>query len=319
MHLACPPRAWISSAAGEYASGIIEVPMKGLLGHATRRAEMKIHKYIIEHAIDVVHTHMKWDSLAAIPAARKAGVPLVCTVHGLNEQPYFAEADAVVGISKAVVDYIISHGVDTRRVALVYNAHKIPDDIPPRSAIREELGITDDTQVVVMVARLMRRKGCDILLDAAALLPNAHFWVAGYGKPKYERWLRGRARKLRVNGRVTFLGLREDSLKVMAGADVVVVPSRQEAFGRVALEAMIAGLPVVASDVDGLPEVVEDGVTGILFPSEDGCALAEAIRRLLADPALRLKMGRAGRKRVEERFTIERMCEDLLRVYSSLL
>jgi len=315
--LACPGRSWIAEKTADCA-GILELPMKGAFGFATRRAVGRLVRYIGQQRIEIVHAHGKWGCLTGIPAARRAGVPSVTTVHGFGNDLTCADADRIVCVARAVADVLISRGVDARKVEVVYNGVELPDEIPARGTIREELGLSDDAPVVAMVARLTREKGCDVLLEAAALLPGVTLAIAGYGKPRYEAWLRDRAGELGIGDRTVFLGKRTDPEVVMAGADVVAVPSRMEACPLVPLEATSLGIAVVASDAGGTPEVVEHDVTGLVFPSENPAALANALNRLLADPDLRRQMGQASRKRVEERFTAERMCRELEAVYDGL-
>ncbi len=130
--------------------------------------------------------------------------------------------------------------------------------------------------------------------------------------------LAARVRTLGLDANVRFLGRVDDVASVLAAADVLVMPSRQEGLGVAALEAMAAGLPVIASRVGGLPEAVVDGATGLLVPPADVPALAAAIARLAADRALARRLGAAGRARVRERFTMAGMAAATLAVYRRL-
>jgi len=164
---------------------------------------------------------------------------------------------------------------------------------------------TSDTLRLITVAHLIPAKGVDVLLRALALLESRHWHLTIVGAgPELER-LRELALELGLGGRVELLGLRNDLEQLLAAADLFVHPARwQEAFGLAVAEAMACGLPIVASRVGALPELVEDQVNGILVEPGQPAALAEAIARLAADPALRMTMGQASRVRAVERFSI---------------
>jgi glycosyltransferase involved in cell wall biosynthesis len=171
------------------------------------------------------------------------------------------------------------------------------------------------------VGRLMVQKGQRQLVAAmpalAARFPNVAVVIVGGGYLADE--LAGLAAELGVAGFLHLAGHRTDARMLLDAADVFVLPSRQEGMPLAALEAMDAGLPVVATDVIGTAEVVTSGVTGTLVPLEDASALAEALSELLADPDLRRRYARAGRRRFLECFTARRMAQETLRVYEDVL
>lgn len=174
------------------------------------------------------------------------------------------------------------------------------------AALRRTLSIGASARVVGVVSRLRREKGIDVLLAALPLLsdiPELHVVIAGDG-PEMEP-----LRRLAHGGPVPvhFLGHRQDAGEWIAASDLIAVPSRLESFGRVTVEAMAAGRPLVASGVGGLPGAVADGVTGRLVPPDDPAALAAALRELLTDRAAARRMGEAGRARYQERHTLPHM------------
>lgn len=194
--------------------------------------------------------------------------------------------------------------------------------LPPgaRRRARRLLGVGTRELVVGTVANLHWRKGYPCLLRAAALVrdeePRFRLFCIGAG-PKES--LEDLARQLGLEAAVKFLGRRLDVPQLLPGFDVFVLASVTEPFGVVLAEAMAAGLPCVATRVGGIPEVVAEGETGLLVPAGDPEALAQAVLRLLRDPGLRRRMGRAGRRRVREHFSIERMTADVERMYEALL
>ncbi len=193
-----------------------------------------------------------------------------------------------------------------------------------RGRVRAELGIAPERPVVSLVGEVGWRKGQAVLLDAVARLkasrawapasscarlgdPDAVFLIVGEGEDRAA--LEARARELAVAGAVRFLGFREDVLDVLADTDLLVLPSFEEGFPNTLLEGMALGVPIVATPVDGIPELVLDGVTGALVPAGDPDALARAIAALLADPERRRAFGEAGRARARAEFGERRMLD----------
>jgi glycosyltransferase involved in cell wall biosynthesis len=197
---------------------------------------------------------------------------------------------------------------DLGKVRVVYNGCDVTalTERARPGRVRAELGLAPDTPVVALIGEVGWRKGQEILLQAAALLRATHprtvYLLAGDGDGRAELERRSRMLGL-ADGTVRFLGFREDVPDLLADCDIVVLPSRREGFPNALLEGMALSRPVVATPVDGIPELVRDGETGALVPLDDANALAAAIGRLLDDPALRRSWGEAGRCRVQEHFS----------------
>jgi glycosyltransferase involved in cell wall biosynthesis len=187
--------------------------------------------------------------------------------------------------------------------------------------LRRALGISLDAVIVSAVARLERVKGVDVLLDA---IPRVHSRVAGplhvvvVGEGSQRKALTAQAVSLGLRDSVHLVGQQTDIAPWFALADVVVMPSRREAFGVAAAEAMSCSKPLVASGVGGLGEVVDDGDTGVIVPPADPLALASGLVRLLTDPEKARMMGQAGRRRFLEKFTNERMVEAWIACYRAI-
>lgn len=192
---------------------------------------------------------------------------------------------------------VIPNGIDAD--AFAATAH--------RGRLRAELGLPPDRLVVSLVGEVCRRKGQAVLLDAVAKLRadgaarDAVFLIAGEGSARAELEARAAAHGL-ADGTVRFLGFRDDVPDLLADTDLLVLPSFEEGFPNTLLEGMALGLPVVSTPVDGIPELVVDGVTGVLTPPGDAPALATAIGALLGDAARRRALGEAGRARVRAEF-----------------
>lgn len=230
-------------------------------------------------------------------------------------------ADVVIGVS----DYVARRKrevdlVPDDRVIRIWNAVKMPDEerSDGRRVLRDRLDVPSDVPVVACACRASREKGVEHLLRAFETVsreldpgqPSPLLVYLGDG-PDLERWEAIR-QGLSCSDRVLFTGYRDDADEIVGSADVAVVPSVwQEAFGLSALEPMSRGVPVIASSVGGLTEVVEDGVTGLLVPPGDERALADALHRLLAGPEERRRMGRKGRDRARASFGWDRLVDEV--------
>ncbi len=273
---------------------------------------------------DIVHTHlMKADVVGAV-AARLSRVPfVVATKH--NEDRYLRHpalrvaaraaaelADRTVVVSDAVGRFF-ARALSLAPGDLVRIRHGLPPadaPAPPegeaREDVRREFSLPAEATVALTVARLSEQKGLADLVRAASLLaearPDLRFLVAGRGEE--EASLRELAARLAVEDRVRFVGYRADVPRLMAAADLFLLPSRWEGFGLVLLEAMRAARAVVATRVGGIPEIVVDGETGVLVPPADPDSLAAGVLRILADPERTTALGRAGRARAEREFPL---------------
>jgi glycosyltransferase involved in cell wall biosynthesis len=269
---------------------------------------------------DVLHTHLSTASLLGSLAARLVGVPAIATVHGLNTRTCFRFAGRLIAVSQAVKQHLVAQGVPADRIRVIYNGIDLP--LGPKAARRDlAAGMMRLSQAVVVgtVGRLGPEKGHRYLLEAVAELarrrelPPIQVLIVGEGRELVA--LRALAARLGIAERVTFAGFQRDVWPYLAAMDVFVLPSLKEGLSLSALEAMALGKPVVASRVGGTPEVVEDGVTGMLGPPRDGSALAEALASLLGRRQAMAEMGKAGRQRVAERFDAERMANQIEHLY----
>jgi glycosyltransferase involved in cell wall biosynthesis len=273
---------------------------------------------------DVLHTHLVHADFHGLPAGRLARVPLVVsTKHGFNpfrSRRAFAAADRAVArladvhvaISAGLARYLATNeGFDESVFEVVHYGIE-PGPAPPAPPGEPRLAI---------VARLIPIKGHEVLLEALAQvraeIPDVTLEVAGDGPLEPE--LRAAVARLELGESVTFLGHVAPPTPVYAHAEIVVVPSFGEGFGMVALEAMERGRAVVASDVGGLPEIVDAGETGLVVPSGDAAALARAIVELARDRARTAAFGAAGRNRALAAFSQERCTERIEALYLAAL
>ncbi len=290
--------------------------------------------FLQDRPADVFHVHAGTgrENFDGARAARRAGVPTVVQTLHLpwllrsrgKRRPFFRslhQVDRLIAVSEAQAGTYDRIGVPPGRMTIVPNGVGARSLALGRRAARERLGLDPDQPVVMTVGRLTVMKGQRHLVDAVpglvARFPELVVLVFGQGH--LHARLTEQARALGVGGAVRLLGHRPDARSLLAAADVFVLPSRHEGMPLVVLEAMEAGLPVVATRVIGSEEVVADGETGLLVPPEDPPALRTALATLLGDPALRSRMGRAGGRRYRAQFTRQRMAAQTLAVYDQAL
>ncbi|MBL7199911.1 MAG: glycosyltransferase [Anaerolineae bacterium] len=300
------------------------------------RAVFRLYELLRSRNIQILHAHMFHANLLAAVVGRIANVPVVIATRHTVEMGGAARewvncvtvalCDAMVVVSNQVHELQLRQPwIDPTKLVVIPNGVPVETATccSPEStqALRQEWGIDADVLVVGTVARLGPEKGHAYLLEAAAevlkQVLQTRLLLVGDGPMRSQ--LEGRAKALGVADSIVFAGLRHDVPTILSLFDLFVLPSLWEGLPMAVLEAMAAGLPVVATAVGGTPEVVVDGVTGLLVPPGDPDALAEAIFRLLRDPDLRQRMGQAGRERVVERFSAERMVERTEQLYEQLL
>jgi len=209
----------------------------------------------------------------------------------------------VAAASEAIKESLVRCGIEGRRVVVIHDAIDIArmTNATP-SPIRAELGIIG-AFVYLFVGRLVHQKGVDVLLNAFAQQESGVLLIAGDGEERVQ--LERQVDALGIAPRVFFLGVRHDIPSLMKAADCFVLASRLEGLGIVLIEAMACGIPVIATSVDGIPEAVEHGKSGILVPSEDPVALAVALRQISGDSNMRKSMGEKGVERAARLFSIE--------------
>jgi glycosyltransferase involved in cell wall biosynthesis len=227
--------------------------------------------------------------------------------------------DRLIAVSKAIEHKLVDEQRFAAPVSLIYNGVDLEryDNQEACCTLHEEYGMEPDSQIVGVVARLEPEKGHPTLLEAwpqvLREVPDVYLLIVGEGSRRDA--LEAQARELRIAHRVVFTGRRDDVPAVTAALDVAVLPSYREAQGMVILEAMALSRPVVASNVGWIPEMIEDGVTGLLVPPHDAGALASAIVRLLKNHPLADMLGRAGHDMVHDRFCIELMVSAVASIY----
>jgi glycosyltransferase involved in cell wall biosynthesis len=299
---------------------------------------LRLRNYVRRERIRIIHgADRPRDAVYTMALARMSGARSVVHVHVAWSNGYSApakwgvrNADAVFSISRFVTDTVVATGTPRERVHTILNCVD-PARWNPEidgGGVRREFGIAPGTPLLVSVSRLFAQKGQRELLRALARVreevPEVRLLIVGADDvhvhgASFTEELKGLAAELGVTDRVIFTGPRSDIPEIMAACDVLSMPSFEEPFGLVFLEAMAMRRPFVGVDNGGTPEVVEHGRSGLLSPAWDISALSRNIVQLLRDPELRAKMGEYGRGRVLGYFNAQRMAADAGAAYEAIL
>lgn len=298
------------------------------------RAIRFIRKVVNEFKPDIVHMHGAKASLVGRVACFAMPVKTVVTAHNFvnyDKMSFYKKkillsltkildkkTHQFIAVSQAIKkDLILKQNVKEDKIKVIYNC--IDSFFYNETAInlKEEFNLTQDSFIIGSVARLIPAKGVQDLIKAASILKsiNAYFFVAGDGPFREE--LQKMINSLNLNDRFFLLGYRDDIPSFLRNLDVFVLPSHEEGFGISVIEALSEGVPVVATKVGGVPEIIHDGVEGILVEKESPEELAKAIEKFLKDEELRKSMGLRGKEGVKK-FNCNKMVEDIYKIYDML-
>lgn len=318
---------------------ISEYDVHSLYNHRSVWHRLRLAKLLRRTRADIVHSYGFYSSVFAVPAARLAGVPLiVCSVRDTGElltplqkrvqTAVCHMADSVLVNADAVRRWLITQGIKDDKIEVIHNGIDLSrfEHISGGAAVRQELSIPQHAPIVAMFSRLNRMKGVEYFMQAAAAvstaLPEARFLVVGdtmRADRAYAAELQARAVELGLRDKLIFTGFRLDVPCLLSQVSISVLPSLSEGLSNSLLEAMTAGVPVIATRVGGNPEIVNDGVTGMLVPPQDPAALASAMRTLLENDELARRFGEVGRRRVLDHFCVDRMVRKTEQHYQMLI
>ena len=281
--------------------------------------------------VDVVHFHTARAHALTLWLGRRRAIRVVTRRMDYRPRPrayvrvlYNRRVDRVIAISQRIREVLVEAGVEGDRISVIPSGVDVPrfaGAAKMRGKARLEEwhpGMTDP--VVLVIGALVRRKGHAVLLEAARRLATRglHVRYVFCGDGECREQLERLVEQSRLTEFVRFMGWRDDIVRVLAGADIVAVPSLSEGLGVAALEAMAAALPVIASRTGGLAEVVLDGTTGWLVPPGEAGILAEVIEAAVRDPERARRYGEAGQARASSEFSIERMASENEKLYLRL-
>ncbi len=305
-------------------------------------AVIRLYRLLKREKVRVLHTHLIQADICGFLAGKMAGVPvIISTKHNPDEfrkrrsipvwlDGIFANrSDRIIAVSNAVRDFLIKwERISEDKFTVIHNGIDMEDfnfreftSATDITAKKEELGIDSSSQVVGTVRRLDEQKGHKFFLEAIPeILKKVHgvkFLIVGDGP--LQNKLEKLSEKLKISENVIFTGIRRDIPEILAIMDVFVLPSIFEGFGIVLLEAMAMKKAIVASRIGGIPEIVDDGLTGILIEPANPSEIANSIITLLKNPEKAKQMGDAGSKKVEKIFTADVMAKQIEDVYDSAL
>ncbi|MDD4767019.1 MAG: glycosyltransferase [Desulfotomaculaceae bacterium] len=311
----------------------LAVPMRSKADFAVIR---KLSGLIQSGEFDLVHTHGVRANLLGRLAARQAGKKkVITTVHSLLERDYQGMAlryvnslaeratrsltGHFIAVSQGLKDRLVAGGIPAQSITVIYNGILL-DGLRPVDAAEADL-TSREAPLVGIVARLHAVKGHRYFIEAAREIllqrPATRFLIVGDGP--YRPVLEKLAGSMGVSDKVVFTGFVEDVYSLMAELDLLVISSLWEGFGLTAIEALALGVPVVATEVGGLPEVVQHGETGLLAPPADAAALAKSIVWMLEHPQEGREMAAKGGDMVRRKFTAEEMARRTVNLYRKVV
>jgi len=325
---------------------ITEFTIRKLYHPETLRQQIKFARFLRAERIQIMHSYNFYSNMFAIPAARMAGVPVVLasirdrgvylTPAKKIMQKYICSlAERILVNADSIHDWLLEENYPAEKIRVIKNGIDMTlyEKSDQRSGIRDQFDIPADAPLIIMLSRLDPKKGVVDFIKAAAqinkLHPDAFFVIAGENlisqagglahDADYHLMLAELVEAQGMNDKIIFAGHRSDVPQILAEATLSVLPSHSEGLSNSLLESMAAGVPVVATRVGGNPELVIEGVTGLLVPPQDSKLLADAIEQLLNDKALALKMGEKARQIASKEFSMTRMVQLTQEMYLSQL
>jgi len=297
-----------------------------------RGAVAAIREYVKNHDIDLIHTHGYKGNIYGILAARAARVPIIATCHNwpastlplrlysFLDRIVLRKANHIVAVSENVRERLRRFAIPSRKITVIQNGVDTARFASARPVLRHELNL-DGRTVIGVVGRLSSEKGHKFLLRAAPRLIEEFPTVAlvFIGSGPEQPALESLTRELNLQDRVFFAGFRRDMPQVYASIDILVLPSLEEGLPLTVLEAMAAGLPILASRVGDIGKIIVSGVSGLLIEPGSTDGLYGALVQLLRDPALRDTLRANARATVNSSFSVQRMAAQYLELYASVL
>jgi glycosyltransferase involved in cell wall biosynthesis len=313
----------------------VEARQAGIEPHIISQNPYKLAKLMKSLGLDLIHTHGVRANFLGRYATRITGIPNICTMHSDSRLDYgsklkeravwFADnvgnswCNAFIGVSQDMSEKLAIRGIPREKIHTVYNGIDLSEVRSSADAAKtkERYGIDPKLRLIGTVGRLVEVKGHNDMVSALPFImqkvPNAALLIVGDGR--CHEPLREQAERLKIQDRVFLPGRIKFPWDLMKACDVGCFPSINEAIGLALLEYMALEVPIVATNVGGIPEVITKPDYGILVPPKNPRELATAIINVMTDPALAAKLAKAGRARVEERFTTQKMLEETQKVW----
>ena len=329
-----PLDSWLGKACAEAGSEAVHIPMHGLYDPWSH---WQLRRLVKRWQPDIVHGHLIRGAAYAGRAGHMQRKPLaVCTAHATTAKTHMQRCAQIIAVSDAVKRNLVAAGYAAERISVVHNGvpdgpwQGTPDEwAAQRVALRRELGIPDGVFAVANAGRFIHDKGQDLLLQALGQTPGdatsgVHLYLMGDPATEFGAQFERMRQALHeahpdVAARLHLLGYRKDVQRILPAFDAYALSSRREALPLSLVEAFAARLPVIATTVGGVPEIVLHENTGLQVPPDDATALGQAMARLHSDRALAARLAASGRQHYEQHLTAERMVASTLDVYAHAL
>jgi glycosyltransferase involved in cell wall biosynthesis len=319
----CPDEGELAQKMREIGADVILLNT-GKIRHLNPYTIKRLSSIIRDKNISLIHTDSTTETFYAGIAARVNKIPLIWHIRASQGEWFLDRVLSALSTRLILVADALRNRfkwLDTGKAPTIYNGIDLEefDAFITHSSIREEFNLDNNAVLLGCVGRIEELKGQEYLIKALKHTNNARLILAGRANDAYLKRISKMCEELNVSERVIFAGHRDDIPSFLKSIDILVLPTLTEAFSRVILEAMAASKPVIATDTGGNPEAVINGTTGYIVPIKDTAALADKVNELAEDAEKRKQMGRAGRKRVEERFAIEKSIEMAENIYLEVL
>jgi len=325
---------------------VSEYPIRSFYNPLTCWQQLRLAREMSDKRIQISHSYNFYSNLFAIPAARLAGVPLVIAsirdrgvyltpMQTVMQKKVSMLADRILVNADSIRDWLLEQNYPEHKIVVIKNGIDLDqyENTPVDSDVRRSYGIPDNAPLVMMLSRLVPKKGIEDLLQAAALIltrnPDVYFMIVGsqliqmngqyVSDAVYPQQLMDMTTSLGIADRVVFAGHRNDIPALLSEASVGVLPSHSEGLSNALLESMAAGLPLVATRVGGNPELVHDGVNGLLVPLQNPEALAQALLTIINDPELARRFSQASLHMSRENHSMTGMLQATEAFYCSEL
>jgi glycosyltransferase involved in cell wall biosynthesis len=305
---------WLANACREH--GITVLPFRRL-GLNNFISILRLCWFTRRYGVDIVHGHsVRGARYAGFVGALHRRPVSICTAHSERALKQMGGCRQIIAVSQSLLQSLLTCGYPENKISVICNG--VPEwVVGNRNQLRRELGIPDNVYAVVHAGRFSNVKGQDLLLRASEHCPpQMHFYFIGDHQTAFGQQVQA---QVHDRSRIHFLGYRGDVQRLLPAFDAFAFPSRREALGLSIIEASAASLPIVATSVGGIPEVIINEKTGLLVPPEQPLALAEALVRLQTDAALSKRLGQNARERYLSHFTVDEMVQSTVDVYRRCL
>lgn len=313
-----PRDSWLSEKLSEIGVETYHIPMHGFYDLYSLT---KLISFTKRFKPDIIHGHLTRGAFYAGLASRFLKIPSVATAHSTNTWKHFQRVNKIVCVSKAVKEFLIKMGYNEQKLKLIYNGVKqIKKDISLRRKTRERLNIQEDEVVFGMIARVIHEKGHDLALDAFEKIGRkGKVLFVGDFNTEFGSLIDNKINKMGLNEKVIRVGQQDDILPYISAIDIYLSPSRREAISLSILESLSAGLPVIGSNVGGIPEAVFHGENGFIFENENVQDLANYMDILYNDQMLMEKFSKNATQVFMKKFDVDIMYREIISVYKELL